>query len=119
MEPMRQRPMMPPQSQEAMHRDSRYNAPQQEPVRQAIARDVSEDIYDMDEEEPIVSTGSSTHGRLPVPEPEAQPSQRSSSDQRQQRPIRRLDQKGFGLPQGNRNAPSGDVIDIPAFLRKR
>jgi len=121
MEPMRQRPIMPPQPQEAMHRDSRYSTPQQEPVRQAIARDVSEDIYDIDEEEPIGSTnaGSGTHGRLPVPEPEAQPSQRSSSDQRQQRPIRRLDQKSLGLPQGNRNAPSGDVIDIPAFLRKR
>ena len=119
MEPMRQRPMMPPQSQEAMHRDSRYNMPQQEPVRQAIARDVSEDIYDMDEDDSIVSTGSGTHGRLPVPEPEAQPSQRSSNDQRQQRPIRRLDQKSLGIPQGNRNAPSGDVIDIPAFLRKR
>ncbi len=64
-------------------------------------------------------TGSSTHGRLPVPEPEAQPSQRPSNDQRPQRPVRRLDQKGFDLARGSRNAPSGDVIDIPAFLRKR
>ena len=64
-------------------------------------------------------TGSSTHGRLPVPEPEAQPAQRPSNDQRPQRPVRRLDQKGFDLARGSRNAPSGDVIDIPAFLRKR
>ncbi|HEY6408724.1 MAG TPA: hypothetical protein VIY29_14765, partial [Ktedonobacteraceae bacterium] len=98
-------------------------SPAQEPVRQSIARDVrdmrdvSADVYDLDEdpmELPRTGTGSASHGRLPVPEPEAQPSQRPSSDQRPQRPVRRLD-----LPRGNRNAPSGDVIDIPAFLRKR
>ncbi len=98
----------------------------QEPARQALARDVrdirdaSADVYDLDEDPmELPRTGSSTHGRLPVPEPEAQPSQRPSSDQRPQRPVRRLDQKGFNLPRGSRNAPSGDVIDIPAFLRKR
>ena len=42
-----------------------------------------------------------------------------AADQRPQRPVRRLDQKGLDLPRGNRNAPLGDVIDIPAFLRKR
>jgi hypothetical protein len=92
----------------------------QEPARQALAhdvRDISEDVFDLDEE-PIgpLGTGTHSHGRLPVPEPEAQPSQRPSSDQRQQRPIRRLDQKGLDLQRGNRNAPAGDVIDIPAFL---
>jgi len=68
-----------------------------------------------------VSTGvgAGSHGRLPVPEPEAQPAQRPSGDQRSQRPVRRLDQKGLDLPRGNRHPPSGDVIDIPAFLRKR
>ena len=58
----------------------------------------------------------SPHDRLPVPEPEAQPSQRPPTTQ--QRPIRRLD-RGADVPRGGRNAPSGDVIDIPAFLRKR
>ncbi len=58
----------------------------------------------------------SSHDRLPVPEPEAQPSQRPPTTQ--QRPIRRLD-RGADVPRGGRNAPSGDVIDIPAFLRKR
>ena len=58
----------------------------------------------------------SPHDRLPVPEPEAQPSQRPATTQ--QRPIRRLD-RGADVPRGGRNAPSGDVIDIPAFLRKR
>src|SRR6266568_8628022 len=102
-----------------------------EPVRQAIARDVrdvrdvqdvSADVYDLEEgpmELPRTGAGSASHGRLPVPEPEAQPSQRPSNDQRPQRPVRRLDQKGLDASRGNRNAPSGDVIDIPAFLRKR
>jgi len=98
-------------------------APTQEPLRQALARDgrdVSADVYDLDGDPmELPRTGSSTHGRLPVPEPEAQPSQRPSNDQRPQRPVRRLDQKGFDLARGSRNAPSGDVIDIPAFLRKR
>ena len=56
------------------------------------------------------------HDRLPVPEPEAQPSQRPPTTQ--QRPIRRLD-RNADVPRGGRNAPSGDVIDIPAFLRIR
>lgn len=97
-------------------------SPEQEPGRQVIARDVSADVYDLDEdpmEMPRTGPGSSTHGRLPVPEPEAQSSQRPSGDQRSQRPVRRLDQRGLDLPRGNRNPPSGDVIDIPAFLRKR
>jgi cell division protein FtsZ len=100
--------------------------PAQEPVRQAIARDASVDMYDLDEDPMAMpgtdvrtGVGSSSHGRLPVPEPEAQPAQRPSGDQRSQRPVRRLDQKGLDLPRGNRNPPSGDVIDIPAFLRKR
>jgi hypothetical protein len=42
-----------------------------------------------------------------------------AADSRQQRPIRRLDPKALDLPRGNRSAPSGDAIDIPAFLRKR
>lgn len=58
--------------------------------------------------------------RLPVPEPEAQPIQRSASaEPRTQRPIRRVDPKPLDYPRNNRNAPPGDVIDIPAFLRKR
>nr|WP_223258331.1 cell division protein FtsZ [Thermogemmatispora tikiterensis] len=56
------------------------------------------------------------HGHLPVPEPEARPLQRP--EQRPQRQIRRLDPKISDLPRGNRG-PASDVIDIPAFLRKR
>jgi cell division protein FtsZ len=74
--------------------------------------------YDLDEEP--VGSGSTPRGSVPAPQPEAQPAQqRPSGDQRQQRPIRRPDPKVLGLPHGNRNAPIGDVIDIPAFLRKR
>jgi cell division protein FtsZ len=112
-EPHHQRPMMPP-------------SPMQEPVRQPQSRDmrsVDENMYELDDDPEVMPTptgmGANTHGRLPVPEPEDQSSQRPSSDQRPQRPIRRLEQKGLELPRGNRTPPSGDAIDIPAFLRKR
>ncbi len=98
---------------------------QQEQPRQAIAhdvRDASEDILDLSEE-PVPTPGrlnGNTPGRVPVPEPEAQPAQRvPGGDPRLQRHVRRLDSKGLDLPRGSRNAPSGDAIDIPAFLRKR
>ncbi len=96
--------------------------PGQAPARQALAGDVrtaNEDEFDL-EEEPVPAPGrmgTNTPGRLPVPEPEAQPVQRP--DQRPQRPIRRVDQKGLDLPRGSRGTPSSDVIDIPAFLRRR
>jgi cell division protein FtsZ len=125
-----QQPMQPIQAPYAAQADPLMRqrpvvTPVQEPGRQAIARDVrdvSADVYDLDEdpmEMPRTGTGSSTHGRLPVPEPEAQSSKRPSGDQRSQRAVRRLDQRGLDLPRGNRNPPSSDVIDIPAFLRKR
>src|ERR1700686_3865794 len=76
--------------------------------------DLDDDADDMEELMPPIP-----QARLPVPEPEAQPAQRPAADSRQQRPIRRMDPKAFDLPRGARNAPHGDVIDIPAFLRKR
>jgi hypothetical protein len=60
-----------------------------------------------------------THTSLPVPEPEEQALQRPSPVQRS---IRRVDRNASDLPRStnnNRNTPSNDVIDIPAFLRKR
>ncbi len=87
----------------------------------AIRDNMSDDDYDLDDDAndmedlmPPVPPA-----RLPVPEPEAQPAQRPAADSRQQRPIRRMDHKALDLPRGTRNAPPGDVIDIPAFLRKR
>ena len=81
--------------------------------------DVLEEDFDMDNDSGDVLEPVIERTRLPVPEPEAQPSQRPAADSRPQRPIRRMDPKALDLPRGNRNAPPGDVIDIPAFLRKR
>ncbi|HLI08901.1 MAG TPA: cell division protein FtsZ [Ktedonobacteraceae bacterium] len=106
-------PVVPPSPTHSDVRDMR--------VPQSVAQgmdDVEEDDYNEYEldEEPV---GSGSRGSVPAPQPEDQPAQRPATDQRQQRPIRRPDPKVLGLPRGNRNAPIGDVIDIPAFLRKR
>lgn len=53
---------------------------------------------------------------LPVPEPEVQPVRPAPSQQ--QRHVRRID-RSSDLVRGSRSAPSGDAIDVPAFLRKR
>jgi cell division protein FtsZ len=71
--------------------------------------DEDEEDYAL-EEEPL----GNSRNNLPVPEPEHQAvSQRPV----QQRHVRRVDKGDF--TRSNRNAPSGDAIDIPAFLRKR
>src|SRR5579859_4992809 len=96
-------------------------ARQPAPVMQsmpAIRDDVSDDDYSLDDDTDDMED-MLPPARLPVPEPEAQPAQRPAADARQQRPIRRMDPKALDLPRGVRNAPPGDVIDIPAFLRKR
>jgi len=94
----------------------------QEQLRQpaGVGRpDVREDGFDVENDSGDVLEPLMERTRLPVPEPEAQPSQRPAADGRPQRPIRRMDPRALDLPRGNRNAPPGDVIDIPAFLRKR
>jgi cell division protein FtsZ len=78
--------------------------------------DLEQDDFDMDADP---THPGYRHKNLPVPEPEAQPLQRPPSGTNPQRPIRRLDRGTPDTSRGNRNAPSGDVIDIPAFLRKR
>jgi cell division protein FtsZ len=76
-----------------------------------------QEMYEEEEELPEVET---PPARLPVPEPEAQPLRpAAAAEQRGQRPIRRMDPKALGMARDNRSAPPGDVIDIPAFLRKR
>ncbi len=90
----------------------------QEPMRQAAGRANGQDSFDLaNDSEDMLEPGHAP--RLPVPEPEAQPSQRPAADARTQRPVRRMDPKALDLPRGNRHTPPGDVIDIPAFLRKR
>jgi len=138
-DPARQRPsVMPSSLQEdtGRHRAVMLQH-QQMPMRDAMqgamppvasdVRDINDEDFELDDEamsmsldmestgEQLGTTGAS-HDRLPGPEPEAQPLQRPSVGQ--QRPVRRLD-RGADVPRGGRNAPSGDVIDIPAFLRKR
>jgi hypothetical protein len=76
-----------------------------------VENDIDDNDFELDQEAGIENG----HRDLPVPEPEAQPLQRTPGPQRQ---IRRLD-RGADLQRGNRNTPSGDVIDVPAFLRKR
>lgn len=101
----------------------------QEPMRSPAAytgrgdpRADAQDSYSMDDDalHPLdMQEGPMGPARLPVPEPEAQPLQRPAAEQRPQRPVRRMDPKALDIPRGNRNTPPGDVIDIPAFLRKR
>nr|WP_126549691.1 cell division protein FtsZ [Dictyobacter kobayashii] len=72
---------------------------------------------DDDEDEMMLPTPDM--GNLPTPELEDQ-ALRPRPDGQQRRHVRRLDRGAASeLSRGNRNTPSGDVIDIPAFLRKR
>jgi cell division protein FtsZ len=112
----------------AKHPTGPLQPPKMRPMQQAAVPGMKEQMghivvleedFDMDDESADVLEPVIERTRLPVPEPEAQPSQRPASDSRPQRPIRRMDPKALELPRGNRNAPPGDVIDIPAFLRKR
>jgi len=90
-----------------------------------VSRDAFDDEFDTGNDSADVLEVPSPRTRLPMPEPEAQPAQRPSGDPHDksggytQRPIRRMDPKAYDLPRGSRNVPHGDVIDIPAFLRKR
>jgi hypothetical protein len=79
-----------------------------------------QNVYE-DEDELAEVEASLTRLPVPEPEPEAQPLQRPAAQEQQrgQRPIRRMDPKALGMARDNRSAPPGDVIDIPAFLRKR
>jgi hypothetical protein len=90
----------------------------------AFAPPLPEPMVDVDEDEQEYASGKeasvieASHQRLPAPEPEPQASpQRPGGPQRH---VRRLDRgaasDGVRI---NRNGSPGDVIDIPAFLRKR
>ncbi|MBO0781572.1 MAG: cell division protein FtsZ [Ktedonobacteraceae bacterium] len=101
----RQGPVTPP----PVPADVRRAVPPSSPMPVEIA-----DEEEFEEDASVdVETGSRS---LPVPEPEAQPIQRPTPNQ--QRQVRRLE-RNSDLSRASRNSPSGDVIDIPAFLRKR
>ncbi len=74
----------------------------------------ADDVDEDDEYE--VEPPSQPEGPVPSPEPDAQPLQRMP----EKRHVRRLDRGAAAdMARGNRGGSSGDVIDIPAFLRKR
>ena len=80
------------------------------PPNSDVADDDDLDLLDDDIEElSTVSQG------LPVPEPEVQPLRPTPNQA--PRHVRRIDRPS-DLMRGGR-VPSGDAIDIPAFLRKR
>jgi cell division protein FtsZ len=83
------------------------------PPSSSAMNDLDEDgdlFFDDEEEE-------EENAQLPMPEPEAKPLQRPGT---QQRHVRRLDRGAAAdMARNNRNAPPGDAIEIPAFLRKR
>jgi cell division protein FtsZ len=95
--------------------------PVREQVRSAVPpleADVEDRGYHEDYmEQREVPGAASSHRRLPVPEPEAQPLQRPAPAPGQPRSIRRVD-RNADLSRG-RSSASNDVIDIPAVLRKR
>ncbi len=122
------RPAQQSQQGYAMHEQPRQQgyAMQEQPRQQVMHNDIDDDDpYELNSDSADVVEAQLPPlppARLPMPEPEAQPAQRQlhpAADSRQQRPIRRMDPKAYDLPHGSRNSPSGDAIDIPAFLRKR
>ncbi|GAC1661874.1 MAG: hypothetical protein PVS3B1_37450 [Ktedonobacteraceae bacterium] len=88
------------------------------PASVPVMSDDYEDEVNYDLESDLLSSDVDDMRRsVPMPEPEAQALNRSP---KQQKHVRRLDRGASSdLSRGNRNTPSGDVIDIPAFLRKR
>jgi len=102
----------------AASRSESYSQSQVTPRAEAYSQ--AQEEYD-DYEDDMEDT-ESRPARLPVPEPEAQPLQRpaaATAAEQQRQKIRRVDPEALDIPRNNRNAPQGDVIDIPAFLRKR
>ena len=103
---------VPPSLVETSHHRAFTTPPLPEPM---IDMDEDEQEYTSEKEASMIEA---SHQRLPAPEPEPQASpQRPGGPQRH---VRRLD-RGAGSDgvRINRNGSPGDVIDIPAFLRKR
>ncbi|GLV57590.1 hypothetical protein KDH_44260 [Dictyobacter sp. S3.2.2.5] len=73
-----------------------------------------------DEDEEITQPSMPDMSNLPTPDLEDQALPPRRDGGQRGRVVRRLDRGAASeLSRGNRNTPSGDVIDIPAFLRKR
>jgi cell division protein FtsZ len=124
-------PTNPMQQQGEQSRSQQYGAPPQpimsdtgrqpvvtpppplSPREPAALSDFDEEAFAL-EKEAALETGHKTP-TVPVPESEAQPLPRPSQPRQK---VRGLDRSATELSRGSRNAPPGDVIDIPAFLRK-
>ncbi len=110
--PAQPQPSSGPVSTDTGRQQGMMPAPISREAQMPIDSDVDEIEFSLEEEQAAIENG--LRG-LPVPEPEAQAMQRP-----QQRHIRRLDRGAAAeMARSNRNTPSGDAIDIPAFLRKR
>ena len=77
--------------------------------------DIDEELFALDKEPAAPIENGHKTPALPVPESEAQPLPRPSQPRQK---VRGLDRGASELSRGSRSAPPGDVIDIPAFLRK-
>jgi cell division protein FtsZ len=113
--PVQSAPSLPPLSTDADRQRGMTPPPPSMPVM-SDEYDDNDVSYDL-ENDLAAADVDDMHRSVPMPEPEAQALNRPPS---QQKHIRRLDRGAASdLSRGNRNTPSGDVIDIPAFLRKR
>ncbi len=113
--PAQSAPSLPPLSPETDRQRGMTPPPASLPVM-SDEYDDNDVSYDM-ESDLAGADVDDMHRSVPMPEPEAQALNRPPN---QQKHVRRLDRGAASdLSRGNRNTPSGDVIDIPAFLRKR
>ncbi len=111
--PVQSAPSLPPLSPDTDHQRGMTPPPASMPVM-SDDYDDSDVSYDLEGD---LAEVDDMHRSVPMPEPEAQALNRPPN---QQKHVRRLDRGAASdLSRGNRNTPSGDVIDIPAFLRKR
>jgi cell division protein FtsZ len=111
--PVQSAPSLPPLSPDTDHQRGMTPPPASMPVM-SDEYDDSDVSYDLEGD---LAEVDDMHRSVPMPEPEAQALNRPPN---QQKHVRRLDRGAASdLSRGNRNTPSGDVIDIPAFLRKR
>lgn len=109
-------PALPPYSPDA-GRQRGYTPPP--PSIPMLGNDLDSDEDDLDIADNLVHPDMDELS-LPAPELEDQALRQRPAANQSQRHVRRLDRGAASeLSRGNCNTPSGDVIDIPAFLRKR
>jgi cell division protein FtsZ len=106
--------LLPAQTNQTLIETGHHRAFTPPPPEPRVDVDEDEDEYELEKEASAIED---SHQRLPAPEPEPQASPQRPGGQ--QRHVRRLDRGAADGARGNRNGSSGDVIDIPAFLRKR